>query len=66
VDSCYGYGTQLDRLVDALDMLPAHCEDSLRAAPLIQAERDAILVRSMGCGIRRLKAHQRGAQQAVD
>lgn len=58
----YGYGSQLGRVVEALEVLLTHCEDSLRTAPLTHQEREALYgFRSMAYEIRRLKSrHQAG------
>lgn len=53
----YGYGRQLGRVVDALEVLLAHCQDSLAKAPLDDDERAALAgFRSMADEIRRTKA----------
>lgn len=57
----YGYGRQLGRMLEALEVLLEHCEESLENAPLTDRERHALTAfRSMAFEIRERKArHQR-------
>lgn len=56
----FGYGRQLGRISDALEVLVNHCQDSLARAPLSEQEREAIAgFRSMAYEIRQLKARCR-------
>lgn len=55
----YGYGRQLGRVVEALEVLVNHCQESLATAPLSPKERDAIEgFRSMAFEIRQIKARR--------
>lgn len=56
----FGYGRQLGRITDALEVLINHCQDSLARAPLSEQEREAIAgFHSMAYEIRQLKARYR-------